>query len=317
MTIAGPLGNQGAAALIQRAATVQIGLPGSPDSLLLECGNGTGLDTSFHIQRGIHVTAASFKPQPNTCDLRIWGLTRDHRNALAKSTATTQVQPGTKQKVVPCIINAGYAGGAKSVKFSGELRAACFVTDGADKYVAELTTGDGDQALTQARLNLAIAPGSTMSTVFQQILTALGVQPGNMQKALAQIGASPVAAQIFAKGTVLKGSAAEILSDLCRSTGFSFSIQNGALSFTAINQPLDGQAIQIDEEHGLVGNATVDTKGVLSFKTLMLPNLVPGVKLSVSAINVQGGFRVMSVETIGDTSIESNDWHDKVDAQRY
>ena len=312
----GTLGSQGSAALVQRACSVQLGVPGSSTSILIECGNGTGLDVSFHIQRGVHVTAGSTKPQANTCDLRVWGLTRDHRNAIAKSTATTQVSPGTKQPVVPCIITAGYAGG-RAVLFSGELRAANFTTDGADKYVAELTTGDGDQALTQARLNLAIPPGSTMQQAFTSILAAMGVQPGNMQKALSQMSQNPVAGQIFAKGCALKGSAAEILADLCRSTGFSFSVQNGALSFTVLNQPLDGEAVLIDEQHGMIGNATVDTKGILSVKTLLIPSITPGVKIAMNAINVQGGFKVNSVETTGNTSLGSTDWDHSIEGSRY
>ena len=138
-----------------------------------------------------------------------------------------------------------------------------------------------------------------------------------MQKALSQMSNNPVAAQIFAKGSVLKGSASEILADLCRSTGFSFSIQNGALSFTQLNQPLDGQAILIDENHDMIGNATVDTKGILSCKTLLIPGIVPGVKIAMNAVNVQGGFKVLSVETTGDTSIGSSDWGHSLEGQRY
>jgi hypothetical protein len=311
------LGNQGATALVQRTCTVQIGIPGSPTSLLLKCGNGVGLDVSFKIQRGIHVTAGSLKPQPNTCDLRIWGLTRNHRNALAKSTVTTAVSPGTKAPIVPCIITAGYAGGASSILFSGELRAANFVTDGADKFVCELTTGDGDQALSQARLSLMIPPGSTMQQTFQQVLSAMGVLPGNMTAALALIAGQPTASQIFAKGAALKGSAAEIMADLCRSTGLSYSIQNGALSITQVNQPLPGQVLLISEQSGMIGNATVDTKGIVSVKTLMLPGITPGMKIAIQSINVQGGFKILSAEYTGNTSAGSPDWSIAIEAQRY
>jgi len=309
------LANQGSAALVQRACSVTVGIPGSPDSILIECGNGTGLDVSFHITRGVHATAGSISPQPNTCDLRIWGLTRNHRNALAKSTAGNTVSPGTLAKVIPAIITAGYAGN-RTTLFSGELRAANFVTDGADKYVAEMTTGDGDQALLQARLNFHVTPGSAMQQVLQNIVGQMGVQPGNLQAALAQIAASPVAAQIFAKGATLKGSASEILADLCRSTGFSFSVQNGSLSFTPLNQPIPGTAILIDEQHGLIGNATVDTKGIMNCKTLMIPGVVPGAQLVVNAINVTGTYSVLGVETTGNTSEGSSDWGHSIDAQR-
>jgi hypothetical protein len=66
----------------------------------------------------------------------------------------------------------------------------------------------------------------------------------------------------------------------------------------------------------MIGNATVDTKGILSLKTLMIPNLVPGSKLSVKAINVTGFYRILSIETTGNTSMSSGDWGHSIDAQR-
>ncbi len=301
----GPLGSQGPSALVQRACSVQVA------DLLLECGNGKGLDVGFRIQRGLHNTQASLKPQPNTCDLTLFGLNPDHRKQLAKSTLT---RGGVG--IVPCIISAGYAGG-RAVLFSGELRTANDKSQGPN-VTTELSTGDGDTAIQQSRLSIAIPAGSSLSYVFNKVLEAFGVvQPGNLQKALAQIQQNPAAAQLFAKGGNLKGSAAEILSDLCRSTGFQWSVQNGALSIVALGQPLDGQAFAIDEDHGMEEAPTVDTKGIVSVKTRMIPGIVPGVKIALTSRNATGGYRVIGMETNGDTRANAIAWGHTLDCQRY
>jgi len=279
----------------------------------VECGNGDGLDVSFRIQRGLHQTKSSLKPIPNTCDLTLFGLNADHRKSLAKSTTTI---PGKTPPPVPCIISAGYQQ-RSTILFSGELRAG--QDEGESPNVRTvLSSGDGDTAITQSRLTLAIAPGSSMGQVFQQILKAFGVvQPGNLQKALAQMAANPLAAQLFAKGAVLKGSAAEILSDICRSTGFQWSVQNGALSILPLAQPLDGLAVLIDQAHGMYGVPTVDTKGVVTVKTAMLPGLMPGSKVVINSRNTQGGFVVQGLEVEGDTSPGSTTWGMTLTAARY
>jgi hypothetical protein len=120
---------------------------------------------------------------------------------------------------------------------------------------------------------------------------------------------------MFQKGVVLKGQASELMTSFCRSVGLEWSIQNGALQITDLNQPVAGQAVLLDSSHGLIGSPTVDTNGLLSCKTEMIPNLFPGTKLSLNATHVTGGFRVLNVETVGDTS--GNEWGHNIEAQRY
>lgn len=291
--------------LFQRACTLQVA------DLLIPAGQGTGLDVSFVIKRGVKVTAGGQKPQPNTCDLKIWNLSPTHRKQLEQSTIPGAA--GAATKIVPVIVTAGYTA-RQSVLFSGELRAAHSVTDGAD-IVTELSTGDGDQALTQQRLSIALGPGAGAVQGLQQLVAALGVGQGNVQKAIALLQATPLAAQLFVKGVCMKGAAADVMSEFCRSVGLDWSIQHGQLQFTALGQPVQGQAILLDADHGLIGSPTVDTKGILSCETEMIPDMAPGRALSLNAVTVQGGFRVLSVETKGDTF--GNDWGHAIEAKRY
>ncbi len=289
--------------LFGKACTIQVG------SILIVAGQGTGLDVDFTVHRGVKVTAGSVKPQPNTCDLKICNLSPSHRKELEASTV-----PGKGTKKVPVQISAGYKA-RSSVIFSGELRAAHSVPTGDGTIVTELTTGDGDDALTQARLSIALGPGTTATQGVKAILAGLGVGEGNLSSAIKRLQQQALAAQLFSRGVVLKGSAAELMTDFCRSVGLDWSIQNGSLQLTALGQPVQGQAILIDADHGLIGSPTVDTKGILSLETEMIPDVFPGVALSMNATNVKGGYRVISVETHGDT--DGEDWGHKIEAARY
>jgi hypothetical protein len=288
--------------LFGRRCTVQVG------SLLIQAGTGTGLDLSFTVKRGVKVTAGQTKPQPNTCELTLVNLSPTHRKQLETSTTTS----GSKT-VVPVVISAGYQGRQTQI-FSGELRAATTQTDG-PKVTTTLTTGDGDQALAQKRLTIHLGPGANAKQGIQTILTGLGIGQGNLNQAIDLLQSQPLAAQLFSLGVTLKGQAAELMTDFCRSSGLDWSIQNGALQLTQLGQPVAGQAILIDSDHGLIGSPSVDTTGLLSLKTEMIPNMFPGTKLSMNALQVTGGFRVLNVETKGDTF--GNDWGHAIEAQRY
>jgi len=277
-------------------------------SLSIPAGQGTGLDVEFTVKRGVKITQQSMAPQPNTCDLTIFNLSPNHRQQIEASSTSNAKSPP-----VPVAIAAGYQGISHTI-FAGELRTAHTVTVGPRKATT-LTTGDGDKALTQARLTLALGKGSSAKQALQQIVASLGVGAGNLQRAITLLEQQPLAACLFARGITFKGAAADIMSDFCRSVGLAWSIQNGALQFTSLGEPLAGQAILIDSQHGMTSSPTVDTKGVLTVNTEMIPGIVPGIAISVQAANIQGGFRVLRVTTKGAT--DGNDWGHEIEAQRY
>jgi hypothetical protein len=289
--------------LFGKACTVQVA------DFKITTGQGQGLDVAFKVHRGVKVTAASTKPQPNTCELSIFGLNPSHRKELEASTV-----PGAGRRVVPVTISAGYQG-RQSVIFSGELRAAHSKPNGEGDIVTELETGDGDDALTQTRLTIALGHGSTATQGIRALLAGLGVGKGNIDSGIARLSQQALAAQLFSKGVVLKGAAADLMTDFCRSVGLDWSIQNGNLQLTAQGQPLGGTAILIDSDHGMINAPTVDTKGILSVETEMIPDVFPGVALSMNAATIKGGFRVIGVETSGET--DGDDWGHKIEAARY
>lgn len=285
--------------LYPRSCAVQVG------STIVPADPATGLHVHFRIKRGVHVSKTAIKPRANTCDLKLWGLGTSTRAMISQAAASAS---GVG---VPVIISAGYKDHRSNV-FGGQLRAANTVREGPE-IILTLTTGDGDKAL-QQRMNVSLGAGTTARAAMQKIVAALGIGAGNLNKALTLIDQSAIAGQLFAQGANLKGSAADIMTDVCRALGLQWSIQDGALMLTQTNQPLAGQIVLVDQDHGMQGSPSLDTRGLLNLKMGMIPGIVPGVQIQVSALEVQGVFNILSVETVGDNY--GGEWLHHVEAQR-
>ncbi len=280
----------------------------------------SGLDVAFNVKKTLNPN------EPNTCDLKVWNLSPDTRKTIESGATGRQsaVKLSKAQRlagftsglssvtVVPVLIEAGYVNQTSQI-FLGELRTAGTITDGAD-LVTELTTGDGDQAIVNSRLNVSMGPGTLPETAMRKLVAALGIGEGNLAKAV-QLLKTTGSAQLFVKGAVLKGSAADHMTDLCRGAGLEWSIQDGQLQVLSVGQPLDGQAVSVTPNTGMIGSPTVDTKGILNVTTLIIPSIRPGVKIAMNSRSVKGGYRVISCEYTGDTM--GNEWYCKIEADRY
>lgn len=248
------------------------------------------LDCQFQITK-------TLKPEPNTCELRIFNLNPTNRQAL-ESAAT-----------VPVRVDAGYLDQVSTI-FLGDLRQALTMKDGPD-WVTTLTTGDGEKAVRTSRVNISVSKKTTADAVLKQIATALGVLPGNLNEAAAKLRAN----QIFTQGTVISGNAAREMTAICKSLGLTWSVQDGKLQILELKKALDGEAILLSAATGLVDSPSVDNDGVLSATMLLTPDVFPGRKLVLDSLRLKGQYRIESCRYTGDT--QSADWYINVEAKRY
>jgi len=252
-----------------------------------------GLDLKFSVKRNL-------KPQPNTCDLTVFNLNAAHRSQIEQlKTAKVQVE-------------AGYENGT-SVIFNGDLRTSLSVWDGPTVSTA-LSSGDGEKAIRTARISVSVKKGSKTADVLRAIAAALGVGQGNLNAAVSKLTSAGFA-NLFTVGTVLTGSASREMTNVCRSSGLTWSIQNGALQLLPLRQFLDGTAIMLTPKTGMVGSPTVDNDGLMSVKMLMMPDVIPGRKIVIQSDRLQGQYRIEEVTTTGDTA--GTDWYHDVKGKRY
>lgn len=291
--------------LLERSCTVTVG-----KTQVTNIGQELGLNVWFSVKKSLKARS------PQTCDVRLMNLSDATRKAIEQSAQPLGPPgggaPGADNTATPVKIVAGYVGGTSTV-FLGQLRSAQTTTDGATT-TTELQTGDGDAAAILARSTHCFGAGANAYMVAQQLIKDMGCGAGNIATVATILKGSPV----YQKGVVLKGNSLDHLCDLALNCGLEVTLQSGNLQWVSMGQPLAGQAYLLQTtptNTGVIGSPSVDTKGVLSIETLMMPGIVPGIPIVVKTDYISGLYRITSVETTGD--IRGEDWRHSIEAKRY
>lgn len=261
----------------------------------------TGLDVRFSIEK-------TLKLQPNTCELAIWNLNESHRAQLEQLAPRAGAKATTG---VPCRIEAGYED-ALSLIWLGDLRTVETTREGSD-WITTVSSGDGEKALQHARISVSYGPKTSLDVALRAMARALGVGEGNLSKVVA--GLKQAGQSVYPAGKVLSGPVVRVLQDFARSADLEVSIQDGALQFTDRGKALAGTALKLSEATGLVESPSVDQKGVLHAKMLMIPDVRPGTLVVLEGARVKGNYRITKVEWTGDSA--GTDWYIEIEAERY
>lgn len=243
------------------------------------------------------------KREPNTCELAVYNLSRAHREALETGYGKLRV-PGTKLKAIPVRLAAGYVESGMSLLFYGQLREVFSRPEKDGSWVTILRSGDGDRA-TRARATFGFRPGVSLTRVVESLTGEMGIGLGNAGKQLLLAELAGVG-QTIARGATFEGSAPEQLDALLRSAGYEWSIQDNALQVVPIGKSLDTVGVVLSPQTGLVDVPTLDEKGNLQARALLLPGLVPGRRVKLRAASLRGVWRLERVRYVGDTHGE--DW---------
>lgn len=252
----------------------------------------SALDCVFSVKKNL-------KPEPNTCEIKIYNLTQEARRTLE-----------TPKKLI-VRLDAGYPGAVAQL-YMGEVRSAHSHREGSD-IVTELSTGDSEKELATARINMSIGPKVPAGVALTAICRELKVGIGNANAMAAKLQAKGVV--FFGAGTVVTGSAKRALIDFCRSADLEWSIQDGVLQILDRGKAMQDKAVYLSPSTGLIGSPTIDNKGLVSVTALIQPDLRPGRKIQIDAESVKGGFRIQDVEYTGDTA--GNEWYAKLQAKTY
>jgi hypothetical protein len=255
----------------------------------------------FHVEK-------SLKPEPNTCTLQVWNLSRAQRAQIEELRPKKGDTRG-----IPILIEAGYKDKGPQQIWLGDVRTISTERDGGD-WITTLESGDGEKAGQNARINVSFGPGTTPDTALRAIVKALGVDAGNVPVVLAKLRAAGVG-QLFPKRAVLSGSAADHMTNFCRSAGLEWSIQDGAIQILDVGKTAAGFAVRLSPSTGLVGTPSVDPDGKLSCVSLIQPGLRPGSLLVLESATVHGNYRIERAVWDGDT--HDTAWYTEIEASRY
>lgn len=249
-------------------------------------GADAGLRVAFTIER-------DEKRTPNNAEVKVWNLTRDHREALSKS------------ETVSVSLEAGYLDDV-GVVFAGDLRSAVTRLEGAGDRVTTVTGGDGENAIRTARIAKTFKAGTPVATVLRELARALGVGTGNLTSAAAGVSGT------LSKARTLHGVCADELEAFCRTQGLRWSVQDAALQIRVEGQPVvPGTGYLLRADSGLIGDPEVSiekNKGkVVSGTALLRADIIPGVGLRLESEAFEGNLVITQTTHRGDT--QGTEWY--------
>ena len=280
-------------ALFARSAKLTLGVANNPalsSTVAFNDVNAHGLDvTGLDFEFQVEKTNAA---KPNSLDLRIYNLAPATRQ---------QIEGGQKVTVQ---LEVGYEG-ATTLLWFGEARAGWSFRDGPD-VITVIEAGDGENAFRTGRIVASLGARVSVAQALSACVGALGgsITQGNLQQASAILSSRGV---VTLNGSALQGSAARRLTDLCRSAGLEWSIQNGAVQILKANTPANPQAVRIAADSGMIGSPTVDSKGIVSVECLMQPGIYPGSVFVLDGEFLKGNYRALRCQYRGQTF--GNDWN--------
>lgn len=271
------------------------------DTVRVACGDDQGFDCEFDVEKDIGA-------KPNTASLQVWNLNEDHRLALSAKVAKKGSFPRVR-------IEAGYTDGTSRI-FEGDVRHLWHERTQGGDIITHCETGDGERQVSRSRIFRSWSPGTPVEQVVKDVAAELGIGQGNINAAVAGAvltGWGPT----YTQGTSVAGKTVDVLNKVTRSVGLEWSIQDGVLQLLGDGRSLDGTAVLVSEETGLIGTPAIDhtgkNAGQLLFKTLMIPDVFPGRKVKVVSADVTGFYRIERAKYSGATS--GPEWYINVEAR--
>lgn len=242
----------------------------------------TDLRFKFEVQRSLTST-------PNTADVWIHNLAPRTRAELEGKNLTVQLEAGYDNvNRLLCVGNVHFA-------MSEEQH-----TD----WVTLLQLTDNGRGITFGRTNKSYGPGTTVRKVIQDVAATMGLNlPSNLVNDSALDRRLPT-------GIVAAGPSSLELTRLLAPFGYHWSVQNGRLVVLRDEEHMGGEALLIDEGHGMIGTpqfGSPSRRGApahVNIKTLLYPEVEPGALVRVRSRSLGGGqgdFKVDKVKHTGDT----------------
>jgi len=249
------------------------------------------LHFSFRVQK-------SLKKDPNTLELNVYNLSPSHCRELAS------------QKDVVLQLEIGYRE-ERGVIFLGDVRTIHTMRDGVNR-ITTFESGEGEKATRFDRINRAFKAGTPLKKILLATAQAMGVEKGNLVKAVEKME-SVSGSTTVQHNMVVSGNASHELTRLMRSAGLEWSVQNNTFQILEQGKTLDTEAFVLNNYSGLIGSPEPDSEGVIRFKSLARPGILPGRQIILDTDSITGIFRVEKALFYG--TYTENEWYVECEAK--
>lgn len=239
----------------------------------------------------------TLRKQPNNGHVVITNLSEQTRGFLK--------EPGLRIR-----LEAGYEDETRQI-FYGDIRFSQSLRKGTE-WETRIDLGDGERAYRYARVNRSFKAGAKVSDALRDVAAQMGLTlPASVSDAELQTE--------FASGLSLYGPAQSELSKLLAPYGYDWSIQDGELLILKNGSTRAREIVLVSPLTGMIGSPEFAAptkkkqKPVLTVRTLINADIVPGGRILVKSANISGVFKVLKCNHAGDT--HEKDWFTLAEAK--
>jgi hypothetical protein len=200
---------------------------------------------------------------PNLCKLTIYNPNGDTLSSL-------------QSKFTSITINAGYEGDVRLL-FKGEVRNVFQTKVGTDSLLI-VYAGDGEKDWQNATFNKTFIETVSVKVAIEEVIKSfIDLTSGAIE------GLPDVADKL--RGQTLSGSSKGILDEFADEYGFGWSIQDGEVVITPVDEPLQGdEAVLVSAATGMIGSPTLTEIGV-NVTTLLNPKMLPNRAFKIESLS--------------------------------
>lgn len=266
-----------------RVTTVRESVPANPTNYIVTqvttTTEITGLRIVFRVERGL-------RNSPDNADVTITNLATNSRADF--ETKPLQVQ-----------LEAGYIGKVRQL-FAGDLRFGMTKTQG-PSFETLLQLGEDDCHYRFSRVNRSYGAGTTYRQMLVDCASSVGMTlPTNL-------ALNPSLDRQITRGDVAIGAVRDRVTQLLKPFGYQWTFQNGVIVALQDDEVLVGDAVPIDEDHGMIGSPYFGSPPQsgkpphMLVKCLLYPELRPGMLVQLTSKTKNGRFRIEKLVHEGDT----------------
>lgn len=296
--------------LYGRLAEMTIGIPGQEGLLLRsfsfdDRGNFIdGLRFKFNIEKNSDST-------PNKAKIMIYNLSPDNRAALENKNTTVTLKAGYG------LILDRNSSTIGTIFIGSGLKS--FTTKEGPDYVTHIETDDGNEAYTEADINMSFGEGVKASSIIDTLASSMGIGKGDTSGIPDNLG--------YIGGFSASGLSRDVMDDVVDKADAEWSIQDGQLQILPVGGANREEAVLLASalgpdrvntgivgsptRSGFKGSANKKENGI-EFTSLLQPDIRPGRRVKVESKEVNGFFVCRKVTHDGDT--RTGPWHSKGEA---
>jgi len=245
-------------------------------------GEINGLKINFNVEK-------SLVGYPNKANIKIYNLKKSSRNALEEEGTSIELY-------------AGYEDTETVLLFKGDIINAIHIKQSTE-WITEVYALDGYNALKDSVINKGFPAGTSVSTVYDELVNKLeGVSKGITQGLAECISGK----RSFLRSIQLSGSIKEFLEFIKEDCGVEYSINDGVMETTQYKIPLtDEPTFIINQNSGMIGSPEKNEQGI-TVRNHLLPNLKLGRRIEIKSISTKlniGNAFFRKVSEIRDTGV--------------